>query len=89
MSTEDVIFFEHPSSDGSVVAEARLNIPPTLNALTLDAVEVMTPKMKDWAERDEVAAVIVTGEGDRLFAQEVMFKLFIMPPLKTWRLAVR
>ena len=22
MSTEDVIFFEHPSSDGSVVAEA-------------------------------------------------------------------
>ena len=67
MSTEDVIFFEHPSSDGSVVAEARLNIPPTLNALTLDAVEVMTPKMKDWAERDEVAAVIVTGEGDKAF----------------------
>ena len=67
MSTEDVIFFEHPSSDGSVVAEARLNIPPTLNALTLDAVEAMTPKMKDWAERDEVAAVIVTGEGDKAF----------------------
>ena len=67
MSTEDVIFFEHPGSDGSVVAEARLNIPPTLNALTLDAVEVMTPKMKDWAERDEVAAVIVTGEGDKAF----------------------
>ena len=66
MSTEDVIFFEHPSSDGSVVAEARLNIPPTLNALTLDAVEAMTPKMKDWAERDEVA-VIVTGEGDKAF----------------------
>ena len=67
MSTEDVIFFEHPSCDGSVVAEARLNIPTTLNALTLDAVEVMTPKMKDWAERDEVAAVIVTGEGDKAF----------------------
>ena len=67
MSTEDVIFFEHPSSDGSVVAEARLNIPPTLNALTLDAVEAMTPKMRDWAERDEVAAVIVTGEGDKAF----------------------
>jgi len=67
MSTEDVIFFEHPSSNGSVVAEARLNIPPTLNALTLDAVEAMTPKMKDWAERDEVAAVIVTGEGDKAF----------------------
>ena len=27
----------------------------------------MTPKMKDWAERDEVAAVIVTGEGDKAF----------------------
>ena len=50
-----------------MVAEARLNIPPTLNALTLDAVEAMTPKMKDWAERDEVAAVIVTGEGDKAF----------------------
>ncbi|MBL6824164.1 MAG: enoyl-CoA hydratase/isomerase family protein [Luminiphilus sp.] len=67
MSTEDVIFFEHPSSDGSVVAEARLNIPSTLNALTLDAVEAMTPKMTDWAERDEVVAVIVTGEGDKAF----------------------
>ena len=65
MSTSDVLFFEHPGQDGSVVAQAHLNVPTTLNALTLDAVEAMTPKMLDWATRDEVVAVIVTGEGDK------------------------
>ena len=45
MSTTDVLFFEHPGQDGSVVAQAHLNVPTTLNALTLDAVEAMTPKM--------------------------------------------
>ena len=65
MSTTDVLFFEHPGQDGSVVAQAHLNVPTTLNALTLDAVEAMTPKMLDWAGRDEVVAVIVTGEGDK------------------------
>ena len=48
-----------------MVAQAHLNVPSTLNALTLDAVEAMTPKMLDWAARDEVVAVIVTGEGDK------------------------
>ena len=65
MSTSDVLFFEHPGQDGSVVAQAHLNVPTTLNALTLDAVEAMTPKMLDWATRDEVVAVIVTGEGHK------------------------
>ena len=65
MTTTDVLFFEHPGQKGSVVAQAHLNVPTTLNALTLDAVEAMTPKMLDWAARDEVVAVIVTGEGDK------------------------
>jgi enoyl-CoA hydratase/carnithine racemase len=65
MTTTDVLFFEHPGQEGSVVAQAHLNVPTTLNALTLDAVEAMTPKMLDWAARDEVVAVIVTGEGDK------------------------
>ena len=65
MSTTDVLFFEHPGQDGSVVAQAHLNVPTTLNALTLDAVEAITPKRLDWAGRDEVVAVIVTGEGDK------------------------
>ena len=65
MSTTDVLFFEHACEGGSVVAQAHLNVPTTLNALTLDAVEAMTPKMLDWAARDDVVAVVVTGEGDK------------------------
>ena len=54
MSTNDVIFSEHPVQDGCVIAQAHLNIPATLNALTLTAVEAMTPQMLNWAGRDEV-----------------------------------
>jgi enoyl-CoA hydratase/carnithine racemase len=64
MSTTDVLFSEHPGN-GGIIAQAHLNVPTTLNALTLDAVEAMTPKMLDWAKRDDVVAVIVTGEGDK------------------------
>lgn len=64
MSTTDVLFSEHPCS-GGIIAQAHLNVPATLNALTLEAVEAMTPKMLDWAKRDDVVAVIVTGEGDK------------------------
>jgi enoyl-CoA hydratase/carnithine racemase len=67
MSTNDVIFSEHAVQDGCVIAQAHLNIPATLNALTLAAVEAMTPQMLNWAERDEVVAVVVTGEGDKAF----------------------
>ena len=65
MNTTDVLFFEHEGQDGCIVAQAHLNVPTTLNALTLDAVEAMTPKMLEWAKRDEVVAVTVTGEGDK------------------------
>jgi len=64
MSTTDVLFSEHASA-GGIIAQAHLNVPATLNALTLDAVEAMTPKMLDWAKRDDVVTVIVTGEGDK------------------------
>lgn len=67
MSTNDVIFSERAVQDGCVIAQAHLNIPATLNAITLAAVEAMTPQMLNWAGRDEVVAVIVTGEGDKAF----------------------
>jgi enoyl-CoA hydratase/carnithine racemase len=67
MSTNDVIFSEHAVHDGCVIAQTHLNIPETLNALTLAAVEAMTPQMLNWAERDEVVAVAVTGGGDKAF----------------------
>ena len=67
MSTHDVIFSEHAVQEGCVIAQAHLNIPATLNALTLAAVEAMTPQMLNWARRDEVVAVVVTGEGDKAF----------------------
>ena len=48
-----------------MVAQAHLNVPSTLNALTLNAVEAMTPKMLDWAARDEVVAGHRYQEGDK------------------------
>ena len=66
MRISDVLFFEHSAQEG-LIAQVHLNIPTTLNALTLDAVEAITPKMLEWAERDDVVAVVITGEGAKAF----------------------
>ncbi|MGJ0507335.1 MAG: 3-hydroxyisobutyryl-CoA hydrolase [Methylocystis sp.] len=43
----------------------RLNRPKALNSLTLSMVRLFTEALKTFARDDEVAAVLVTGEGDR------------------------
>ena len=88
MNTHDVIFSERAVQEGCVIAQAHLNIPATLNALTLAAVEAMTSQMLSWATRDEVVAVIVTGEGAGPSAQAAMCKRFIKPLKRIWPRAV-
>jgi enoyl-CoA hydratase len=42
-----------------------LNRPKALNALTLDMALTMTALLRDWADDDAVAAVLIDGAGDR------------------------
>jgi len=62
-----VLLTEHANSAGFVVAQATLNVEATLNSLSLEMIRLLMPALQDWAARDEVAAVVITGAGDRAF----------------------
>ncbi len=47
------------------VGRIRLNRPKALNSLTLEMVRGFTQALKDFAADPQIAAVLVTGEGDR------------------------
>ena len=62
MSTEEV-FFEKKGSLGLIT----LNRPEALNALTLNMVRLIHPKLKMWEEDNEIKTVAVTAVGDKAF----------------------
>ncbi|MED5437558.1 MAG: enoyl-CoA hydratase/isomerase family protein, partial [Pseudomonadota bacterium] len=62
MSAEEV-FLEKKGSLGLIT----LNRPEALNALTLDMVREIYPKLKLWAEDDEILAVAVQAVGNKAF----------------------
>lgn len=63
-----VQLFLHPTESGHAIAEARLNNPATLNALSLDMIEIMFPALEAWAHDERVVAVVLSGAGDRAFS---------------------
>ena len=68
MTSDLVKFFEHPSPGGRQVAEARLDSQATLNALSLEMIDLLAPALERWAADDSVAAVVLTGAGERAFS---------------------
>jgi enoyl-CoA hydratase len=63
VSEEAEVLFEKRGVAGIVT----LNRPKAMNALTLDMVRLIHPKLREWAEDDAVQCVIVEGAGDRAF----------------------
>ena len=49
------------------IAIVTLNRPKALNALTLPMCRALLPKLAEWAEDQELHAVVVRGAGDRAF----------------------
>jgi enoyl-CoA hydratase/carnithine racemase len=62
-----VLLFEHSTTSGHTVAEARLNSEQTLNALSLPMIEILAAALARWANDPQVVAVLFTGSGDRAF----------------------
>lgn len=66
--TEDVVLFsEIDTACGRVFARATLNSPPTLNALSLDMIELLEPKFAQWAKDPRVIGVVLDAVGDKAF----------------------
>lgn len=63
-----VLTFEHETTGGRIVAEARLNSEATLNALSLEMIDLLMPAIGRWIGDERVVAVLLTGGGERAFS---------------------
>lgn len=63
----DVVLREHEAKGGLILAEVQLNVPATLNSLSLDMARTLRKALKAWAQDAQVAAVLFTGAGERAF----------------------
>jgi enoyl-CoA hydratase/carnithine racemase len=63
--TEEVLFEERHSASGPALGVIRLNAEKTLNSLTLNMVELMLVKLREWRERSDIACVFIHGAGQK------------------------
>ncbi len=62
-----VLFTEHATRDGQIIGEIRLNAEKSLNALTLDMIDLIQPKLDAWRDDSNVVAVLLDSAGDKAF----------------------
>lgn len=62
-----VLFNEYPTQDGKKLVEICLNAERSLNALTLEMINLIQPKLDSWKEDDSVVAVILDSAGEKAF----------------------
>ncbi|MFN2289535.1 MAG: enoyl-CoA hydratase/isomerase family protein [Chromatocurvus sp.] len=64
MSDLPVLITEQDSAQGAI-GVITLNVPKTLNSLTLEMVELIQEALNRWRREDNIAAVFIAGSGDR------------------------
>ncbi|MFT5722593.1 MAG: enoyl-CoA hydratase/carnithine racemase, partial [Motiliproteus sp.] len=62
-----ILFTEHPAGNGKKIVRATLNAEKSLNALTLEMIRLLAPKLAEWQADPAVAAVILEGAGAKAF----------------------
>lgn len=62
-----VLFNEYPTKDGKKIVEIQLNAERTLNALTLEMIDLIQPKLDSWKADDSVVAVLFDSAGEKAF----------------------
>ena len=62
-----VTFNTVPARGGFSIGHAELDVPETLNSLSLEMVRLLHPALDEWAANPEIAAVVITAAGDRAF----------------------
>ncbi len=67
MASDSVLFSQYTLPGGRILAHAELNVPSTLNSLSLEMIDLLQPKLDEWAATTGIAAVLINGSGDRAF----------------------
>lgn len=63
-----VLFEERKAANGSRIGVARLNAERTLNALSLDMIDLLGPQFDRWAADDGIALVVLEAAGEKAFS---------------------
>lgn len=66
-SKQPVIFEEQPAANGCVIGVATLNAESSLNALTLEMIDLLTAQLTEWSINDKLTCVVLRGAGDKSF----------------------
>ncbi|MEM9254012.1 MAG: enoyl-CoA hydratase/isomerase family protein [Pseudomonadota bacterium] len=64
MSEPAVLFEELPAANGKL-GRVTLNVPGTLNSLTLEMVDLLQAQLDAWRTDDSVAVILIDGAGDK------------------------
>lgn len=68
MSDMTTMLFEtRPSANGKLLAIATLNAEKTLNALSIEMVDMLYAQLLAWQDDEQVAAVLVQAAGEKAF----------------------
>lgn len=62
-----VLFNEHATADGHLILEIHLNAERSLNALTLEMIELIQPRLTAAADDPRVTAVVLNSAGQKAF----------------------
>ena len=66
-SAAPVLFRTVLTASGHRFGHATLNVPASLNALTLPMVDLLQAQLSAWADDPQVAGVVLDGNGDKAF----------------------
>lgn len=65
--TQPVLFDTLRTASGHSFGRATLNAPATLNALSLPMIDLLAPRLAEWAADPAIAGVVLDAVGDRAF----------------------
>jgi len=66
--TESVVLFDHIQTAGSHrFGVATLNVPASLNSLSVDMVRLLTPRLREWAADPHIVGVLLQATGEKAF----------------------
>jgi enoyl-CoA hydratase/carnithine racemase len=63
-----VVFEEKAAANGARIGVARLNAEKTLNALSLEMIDLLAERMATWAADPDIALVVLEGAGEKAFS---------------------
>ena len=66
--TQPVLFEERRAANGARMGVARLNAEKSLNALSLEMIDLLAGRLAAWAEDPGVALVVLEGAGEKAFS---------------------